>query len=161
VDNWSADRIWGELQARVAGEDGFRLKEGRIFQKNIVPMRSFVCEPMQYGRLFIAGDAAHTVPPTGAKGLNLAMADIYVLDRALERFYADGSDDLLDAYSSTALRRVWRAQHFSWWLTAMLHRFDEAGEFDHRRQLAELELVTSSVPAATSLAQNYVGMPLG
>jgi p-hydroxybenzoate 3-monooxygenase len=161
VENWSEDRIWAELQARVSGEDGFRLKEGRIFQKNIVPMRSFVCEPMQYGRLFIAGDAAHTVPPTGAKGLNLAVADVFVLDRALGRFYADGSHGLLDAYSETALRRVWRAQHFSWWMTSMLHRFEEAGEFDHRRQLAELDLVTSTVPAATSLAQNYVGMPLG
>jgi p-hydroxybenzoate 3-monooxygenase len=161
VENWSEDRIWEELQARVSGEDGFRLKEGKIFQKNIVPMRSFVCEPMQYGRLFIAGDAAHTVPPTGAKGLNLAVADVFVLDRALGRFYADGSRDLLDAYSETALRRVWRAQHFSWWMTSMLHRFEEASEFDHRRQLAELDLVTSSAPAATSLAQNYVGMPLG
>jgi p-hydroxybenzoate 3-monooxygenase len=161
TDNWSDDRIWDELQARVAGEDGFRLEEGRIFQKNIVPMRSFVCEPMQHGRLFLAGDAAHAVPPTGAKGLNLAMADIHVLDRALGRFYADGSGGLLDAYSETALRRVWRAQHFSWWMTSMLHRFEDASEFDERRQLAELDLVTSSVPAATSLAQNYVGMPLG
>ncbi len=161
VENWSEDRIWEELQTRVSGEDGFRLKEGRIFQKNIVPMRSFVCEPMQHGRLFLAGDAAHAVPPTGAKGLNLAVADIYVLDRALGRHYADGSSDLLDAYSETALRRVWRAQHFSWWMTSMLHRFEGASEFDEKRQLAELDLVTGSVPAATSLAQNYVGMPLG
>jgi len=124
-------------------------------------MRSFVCEPMQHGRLFIAGDAAHTVPPTGAKGMNLAMADIFVLDRALGRFYADGSTDLLDTYSETALRRVWRAQHFSWWMTSMLHRFEGASEFDEKRQLAELDLVTNTVPAATSLAQNYVGMPLG
>ena len=160
VENWSDDRIWAELQARVAGWDGFRLTEGRIFQKNIVPMRSFVCEPMQHGRLFLAGDAAHAVPPTGAKGLNLAMADIFVLDRALGRFYADGSSELLDAYSETALKRVWRAQHFSWWMTSMLHRFEGASEFDERRQLAELDLVTSSVPAATSLAQNYVGLPL-
>ncbi len=161
VENWSDDRIWEELQARVSGEDGFRLVEGRIFQKNIVPMRSFVCEPMRHGRLFLAGDAAHAVPPTGAKGLNLAMADIHVLDRALGRFYADGSADLLGAYSETALRRVWRAQHFSWWMTSMLHRFEGASEFDEKRQLAELDLVTGSVPAATSLAQNYVGMPLG
>ena len=161
VENWSDDRIWAELQARVAGEDGFRLTEGRIFQKNIVPMRSFVCEPMQHGRLFLAGDAAHAVPPTGAKGLNLAMADIHVLDRALGRFYADGATELLDAYSDTALKRVWRAQHFSWWMTSMLHRFEGASEFDERRQLAELDLVTSSVPAATALAENYVGLPLG
>src|SRR3712207_746486 len=116
---------------------------------------------MQYGKLFLAGDAAHAVPPTGAKGLNLAMADIFVLDRALGRFYADGAADLLDAYSETALRRVWRAQHFSWWMTSMLHRFEDASEFDQRRQLAELELVTGTEEAATSLAQNYVGMPLG
>ena len=160
TDNWSEDCIWDELQTRVAGEDGFRLKEGRIFQKNIVPMRSFVCEPMQHGRLFLAGDAAHAVPPTGAKGMNLAMADIHVLDRALGRFYADGSEDLLASYSETALKRVWRAQHFSWWMTSMLHKFRDASEFDDKRQLAELELVTSSVPAATSLAQNYVGLPL-
>ena len=160
TENWSDGRIWEELQARVAGKDGFRLTEGRIFQKNIVPMRSFVCEPMQHGRLFLAGDAAHAVPPTGAKGLNLAMADIFVLDRALGCFYADGSSELLDAYSETALKRVWRAQHFSWWMTSMLHRFEGASEFDERRQLAELDLVTSSVPAATSLAQNYVGLPL-
>jgi len=160
TDNWSEDCIWDELQTRVAGEDGFRLKEGRIFQKNIVPMRSFVCEPMQHGRLFLAGDAAHAVPPTGAKGMNLAMADIHVLDRALGRFYADGSEDLLASYSETALKRVWRAQHFSWWMTSMLHKFRDASEFDDKRQLAELEFVTSSVPAATSLAQNYVGLPL-
>ena len=160
TENWSDGRIWEELQARVAGEDGFRLTEGRIFQKNIVPMRSFVCEPMQHGQLFLAGDAAHAVPPTGAKGLNLAMADIHVLDRALGRHHADGSTGMLDAYSETALKRVWRAQHFSWWMTSMLHRFEGASEFDERRQLAELDLVTSSVPAATSLAQNYVGLPL-
>ena len=161
TENWSDDRVWEELQARVSGEDGFRLKEGRIFQKNIVPMRSFVCEPMQHGRLFLAGDAAHAVPPTGAKGLNLAMADIHVLDRALGAYYAGDSAGMLDAYSETALRRVWRAQHFSWWMTSMLHRFEGASEFDERRQLAELDLVTGSVPAATALAENYVGLPLG
>jgi p-hydroxybenzoate 3-monooxygenase len=161
VDNWSEDRIWAELQARVAGEDGFRLKEGRIFSKNIVPMRSFVCEPMQYGRLFLAGDAAHAVPPTGAKGLNLAASDVWHLDRALGAFFADGSTTLLDDYTATALGRVWRAQHFSWWMTSMLHKFEDASEFDEKRQLAELELVTSTVPAATSLAQTYVGMPFG
>ncbi|MDO9712779.1 4-hydroxybenzoate 3-monooxygenase [Paracraurococcus lichenis] len=161
VENWSEDRIWAELQARVAGEDGFRLKQGRIFQKNIVPMRSFVCEPMQYGRLFLAGDAAHAVPPTGAKGLNLAASDVWHLDRALGAFFADGSTALMEGYSAAALRRVWRAQHFSWWMTSMLHRFPDASEFDDRRQLAELELVTGTMPAATSLAQTYVGMPFG
>jgi p-hydroxybenzoate 3-monooxygenase len=161
VENWSDDRIWGELQARVAGEDGFRLKEGRILQKNIVPMRSFVCEPMQHGRLFLAGDAAHAVPPTGAKGLNLAASDVWHLDRALGAFFADGSTALMAGYTQAALRRVWRAQHFSWWMTSMLHRFPDASEFDDRRQLAELEFVTGSASAATALAQTYVGMPLG
>ncbi len=159
VDNWPDDRIWAELQARVEG-DGFRLKEGSIFQKGIIPLRSFVCEPMQYGRLFIAGDAAHTVPPTGAKGLNLAAADVHVLARALSSYYATGSIDLLGDYSRTALRRVWRAQHFSWWMTSMLHRFHDGTEFDLKRQLAELDLVTSSRAAATTVAENYVGLPL-
>jgi p-hydroxybenzoate 3-monooxygenase len=159
VDNWPDDRIWAELQARVEG-DGFRLKEGSIFQKGVIPLRSFVCEPMQYGRLFIAGDAAHTVPPTGAKGLNLAAADVHVLARALSSYYATGSIDLLGDYSRTALRRVWRAQHFSWWMTSMLHRFHDGTEFDLKRQLAELDLVTSSRAAATTVAENYVGLPL-
>lgn len=161
VENWSEDRIWAELQARVAGEDGFRLKEGRIFQKNIVPMRSFVCEPMQHGRLFLAGDAAHAVPPTGAKGLNLAASDVWHLDRTFGTFFADGSTTLMEGYSAAALRRVWRAQHFSWWMTSMLHKFPDAGAFDERRQLAELELITGTVPAATSLAETYVGLPFG
>lgn len=160
VDDWSEARIWEELQARVAG-DGFRLKEGPIFQKGIIPLRSFVCEPMQHGRLFLAGDAAHTVPPTGAKGLNLAAADVHVLARGLVSYYASGSTDLLQSYSRTALRRVWRAQHFSWWMTSMLHRFHDANAFDLHRQLAELDLVTSSRAAATMLAENYVGLPLG
>ena len=159
ADDWSDDRIWAELHRRVAG-NGFRLKEGRIFQRNVVPMRSFVCEPMQHGRLFIAGDAAHTVPPTGAKGLNLAVADVWVLSRALERYYAAGATAGLDGYSRTALRRVWRTQHFSWWMTSMLHRFDDASDFDRRRQLAELELVTTSESAARTIAENYVGLPL-
>ncbi|MDN5005637.1 4-hydroxybenzoate 3-monooxygenase [Bradyrhizobium sp. GCM10027634] len=158
VDNWSDDRIWNELQARVGG-DGFELKMGAIFQKGIIPLRSFVCEPMQHGRLFLAGDAAHSVPPTGAKGLNLAAADVHVLAGALASYYAKRSTDLLDAYSRTALRRVWRAQHFSWWMTSMLHRFHEGTEFDLKRQLAELELVASSRAAATTLAENYVGLP--
>jgi p-hydroxybenzoate 3-monooxygenase len=159
IDNWSDDRIWEELQTRVEG-DGLTLKPGPIFQKGIIPLRSFVCEPMQHGRLFLAGDAAHSVPPTGAKGLNLAAADVHVLARALSSHYATGSTDLLDAYTRTALRRVWRAQHFSWWMTSMLHRFYDGSEFDLRRQMAELELVTSSRAAATTLAENYVGLPL-
>lgn len=161
VENWSEAQIWAELQARVAGEDGFALKQGRIFQKNIVPMRSFVCEPMQHGRLFLAGDAAHAVPPTGAKGLNLAVSDVWHLDRALGAFFGAGSTALMEQYSETALRRVWRAQHFSWWMTTMLHNFAGASAFDERRQLAELELVTGTEDAARSLAQIYVGLPFG
>jgi p-hydroxybenzoate 3-monooxygenase len=159
VENWPDARIWEELQTRMAG-GGFRLKEGEIFQKGIIPLRSFVCEPMQHGRLFLAGDAAHAVPPTGAKGLNLAVADVHVLARAIGAYYSSNATDLLDAYTTTALRRVWRAQHFSYWMTSMLHRFPDASEFDHRRQLTELDLVTSSPAAQTVLAQNYVGLPL-
>jgi p-hydroxybenzoate 3-monooxygenase len=159
IENWSDDRIWLELQLRVAGH-GFRLEEGAIFQKGIIPLRSFVCEPMEHGRLFLAGDAAHSVPPTGAKGLNLAAADAHRLARAIGAFYDSGVTDLLATYSETALRRVWRAQHFSWWMTSMLHRFPDASEFDHRRQLAELDLVTSTRAGATMLAENYVGLPL-
>jgi p-hydroxybenzoate 3-monooxygenase len=158
-DDWSDDRIWTELQARVAGA-GATVKDGPIFQKSILQFRSFVCEPMQYGRLFLAGDAAHTVPPTGAKGLNLAVADVHVLDRALGSFYDAKDTGLLDAYTQTVLKRVWRAQHFSWWMTSMLHRFSDATDFDLRRQIAELEMVVSSPSASKTLADNYVGMPL-
>ncbi|MGI4799418.1 MAG: 4-hydroxybenzoate 3-monooxygenase [Janthinobacterium lividum] len=158
-DNWSEDRIWAELQGRVA-DNGFSLKEGSIFQKNVVPMRSYVREPMQHGRLFIAGDAAHTVPPTGAKGLNLAIADVVVLARAMEQYFASGTTDALDGYTEAALRRIWRTQHFSWWMTSMLHRFDGESAFDAKRQLAELDMVTRSPAAATTVAQHYVGMHL-
>jgi p-hydroxybenzoate 3-monooxygenase len=160
IENWSDERIWEELRARLATADGWQLKEGRIFQKGIVAMRSFVVEPMQYGRLFLAGDAAHIVPPTGAKGLNLAVADVRVLARALTAHYRDGRSDLLTQYSATALRRVWRAEHFSWWMTSMLHRFHDDTPFQHRLQLAELDYVTSSKAKATTLAENYVGLPL-
>jgi p-hydroxybenzoate 3-monooxygenase len=159
-DDWSEDRIWSELQARVGGA-GAAIKTGPIFKKDILQFRSFVCEPMQYGRLFLAGDAAHTVPPTGAKGLNLAVADVNVLDRALGSYFAGGGTGLLDSYTGTALRRVWRAQHFSWWMTSMLHRFSDATDFDLRRQIAELDMVVNSPSAAKTLADNYVGMPLG
>jgi p-hydroxybenzoate 3-monooxygenase len=159
-EHWSEDRIWAELHARTEG-DGFRLAEGRIFQRGVIPMRSFVCEPLRHGRLFLAGDAAHVVPPTGAKGLNLAAADVFVLARALAEHFASGRDDLLDDYSATALRRVWRAQHFSWWMTSMLHRFDGASPFDLRRQLGELDIVTGTPHGAKYLAENYVGLPFG
>lgn len=158
-EDWSEDRIWEELQARTEG-GGFRLKEGRIFQKSVLPMRSYVREPMQHGRLFIAGDAAHTVPPTGAKGLNLAIADVFVLARSLQGFYRHGATEGLESYTRVALRRIWRAQHFSWWMTAMLHRMEGSTEFDRRRQLAELDLVTSSEAGARMVAENYVGYPL-
>ncbi len=159
-EDWSEARIWEELQTRVEG-GGFRLTEGPIFQKNVVPMRSYVREPMQHGRLFIAGDAAHTVPPTGAKGLNLAVADVFVLARAFERYFAAGEEADLHGYTRTALKRIWRTQHFSWWMTAMLHRFEDASVFDRRRQVAELDMVTSSEAAARTIAENYVGLPLG
>ena len=158
-DDWSEDRIWDEIQARVAGA-GATIRTGSIFQKSILQFRSFVCEPMQYRRLYLAGDAAHTVPPTGAKGLNLAVADVHVLDRALGAFYDAKDTGLLEAYSQTVLKRVWRAQHFSWWMTSMLHRFSDATDFDLRRQIAELELITSSPSAAKTIADNYVGLPL-
>ncbi len=161
IEHWSDERIWEELRARLATVDGsWQLKEGRIFQKGVVAMRSFVVEPMQYGRLYLAGDAAHIVPPTGAKGLNLAVADVRVLARALTAHYRDQRNDLLAQYSTTALRRVWRAEHFSWWMTSMLHRFHDDTPFQHRLQLAELDYVTSSKAKATTLAENYVGVPL-
>jgi p-hydroxybenzoate 3-monooxygenase len=161
VENWPDERIWSEMRARLATEGGdWTLKEGKIFQKNIVQMRSFICEPMQHGRLFLAGDAAHIVPPTGAKGMNLAVADIRVLARGLAEFYSSGRTDLLDAYSDTCLRRVWKASRFSWWMTSMLHRFHEEDVFRYRLQLAELDYVTSSRAASTSLAENYVGLPM-
>jgi p-hydroxybenzoate 3-monooxygenase len=160
VASWPDARIWEELHARLANAEGWKLTEGRIFQKGIVAMRSFVVEPMQYGRLFLAGDAAHIVPPTGAKGLNLAAADVRVLARALLAHYREGRGDLLEQYSATALRRVWRAEHFSWWMTSMLHRFHDDTPFHHRLQLAELDYVTRSRAKATTLAENYVGLPL-
>ncbi|HUA76972.1 MAG TPA: FAD-dependent monooxygenase, partial [Acetobacteraceae bacterium] len=156
---WSDDRIWSALHARVSASD-FSLIEGKIFQKGIIQMHSRVAEPMQHGRLFLAGDAAHVVPPTGAKGLNLAVADAFLLSRALSSFYASSSRALLDAYSATALARVWRAQHFSWWMTSLLHRFENAQEFDRRRQRAELEMLAASPAAQALLAENYVGLPL-
>ena len=161
VNNWPDERIWEELQARLETEEGgWTLERGKIFQKNIVQMRSFICEPMHYGRLFLAGDAAHIVPPTGAKGMNLAVADVRVLARALTEFYSSGRTDLLDSYSETCLRRVWKASRFSWWMTSMLHRFHDEDDFRYRLQLAELDYVTSSRAASTSLAENYVGLPM-
>jgi p-hydroxybenzoate 3-monooxygenase len=157
--NWPDDRIWEELQIRLGGGTGWHLTEGPVLQKGITAMRSYVTEPMQYGRLFLAGDAAHIVPPTGAKGMNLAIADVRVLARALQSFYETGRTDRLEAYSATCLRRIWKVQRFSWWMTSMLHRFPEHTAFDQRRQLAELDYVTSSRAGGASLAENYVGLP--
>ncbi len=159
VDDWSEDRIWAEFQARLASS-GAVVKSGTIFKKDVLQFRSFVCEPMQYGRLFLVGDAAHTVPPTGAKGLNLAVADVHVLDRALGAYFEAKDTGLLESYTTTALRRVWRAQHFSWWMTSMLHRFSDATDFDLRRQTAELDMVVNMHSASKTLADNYVGLPL-
>ncbi len=159
LDDWPDDRIWAELHTRLATDDGFELTEGPLLDKGITPMRSFVSTPMQHGRLLIAGDAAHIVPPTGAKGMNLAIADVRVLSRALGGYYADGRDDLVEGYTDTALHRVWRATHFSWWMTTMLHPDPDADAFADRLAEAQLDYVTSSRAMATSLAENYTGLP--
>jgi p-hydroxybenzoate 3-monooxygenase len=160
IAQWSDERIWDELRVRLSCTDGWRPTEGRILQKGVTGMRSFVIEPLQYGRLFLAGDAAHIVPPTGAKGMNLALADVYYLADALCGHYRENSDEKLNNYSTTCLRRIWRAQRFSWWMTSLLHRFEVGTDFNRKRQLAELQYVMSSRAAATSLAENYVGLPL-
>jgi p-hydroxybenzoate 3-monooxygenase len=158
---WPEARIWDELQRRTATSDGgFCVPEGAVLQKSVTPMRSFVAEPMRCGRLFLAGDAAHIVPPTGAKGMNLAMADVHYLTQALAAYYRSGSMALLEGYSDRCQRRVWKAQRFSWWMTTMLHRHPDDSPFDRRRQLAELEYLTGSEAAMRTLAENYVGLPL-
>jgi p-hydroxybenzoate 3-monooxygenase len=160
LSEWPDERIWAELQRRFELSKHWRLTEGPILQKSVTGMRSFVAEPMQYGRLFLAGDSAHIVPPTGAKGLNLAIADVRVLVSGLTEFYDSGKMDLLKRYSEICLRRVWKVQRFSWWMTSMLHRHASTNPFDERRQLAELDYVTSSRAAAQTLAENYVGLPM-
>ena len=157
LDNWSDDRIWDELQRRFE-LDGWSLAEGPLVDRSITPMRSVIAEPMQYGRLFLAGDAAHIVPATGAKGLNLAVSDVRVLAEGLVEWYTTGRTELLEGYSATCLRRVWRVEHFSWWMTSMLHRFEDDSPFEHRLHLSQLRYVCSSTAAATSLAENYVGL---
>jgi p-hydroxybenzoate 3-monooxygenase len=157
LTEWPDARIWEELQVRL-GLEGWTLAEGPILEKGVTGMRSYVAEPMRFGRLFLAGDAAHIVPPTGAKGLNLALHDVRLLSEALTSWYRTGSSELLDGYSDACLRRVWRAEHFSWWMTSLLHRFDSGDEFDLKLQLSQLRYVTSSTAAATSLAENYVGI---
>ncbi|MFI6923194.1 4-hydroxybenzoate 3-monooxygenase [Nonomuraea spiralis] len=159
VADWPDERVWAELKARLETVPGFELATGEIIEKGVTPMRSFVVEPMQYGRLYLAGDAAHIVPPTGAKGLNLAVADVRVLTEALAAFFERGSSELLDGYSRACLKRVWRAQHFSWWMTTLLHTFDDDDPYGRRLQTSYLDYVTSSEAAATTLAENYVGLP--
>ncbi|MEO5926256.1 MAG: 4-hydroxybenzoate 3-monooxygenase [Bryobacteraceae bacterium] len=160
IRNWSDDAIWEEMLTRLTTADGWKPQVGPIVNKNVTAMRSFVAEPMSWGRLFLAGDAAHIVPPTGAKGLNLAAADVLLLGKAMAQFYSKGNPDLLESYSSTALKRVWKAQRFSWWMTQTLHRFPGESPFDYRRQLADLDYITGSKAAMTSLAENYVGLPI-
>jgi len=159
IGNWPDQRIWEDLHTRLETDDGWKLREGAITEKGITGMRSFVVEPMQYGRMFLAGDAAHIVPPTGAKGMNLALADVRVLAQAATAFFKTGQRELLDAYSATCLKRVWRAEHFSWWMTSMLHRFPSDDVFQQRLQRSQLEYVVGSRAAAASLAENYVGLP--
>ena len=157
---WPDDRIWQELCTRMGTDDGWTPAVGPVLQKGVTGMRSFVIEPMQYGRLFLAGDAAHIVPPTGAKGLNLAVSDVRVLAQALEAYYKSRREDLLQTYSAKCLRRIWQVQRFSWWMTSMLHLFPGSDGFDHRRQIAELDYVTSSPAGMTALAENYAGLPM-
>lgn len=159
VTAWPDDRIWDELQQRVAGADGFTLREGPVVDRSVLAFRSNVCEPMRHGRLLLAGDAAHTVPPTGAKGLNLALADVRVLAEVLTDFFRTRDTDVLDTYGPRALRRVWKAQHFSYWMTTMLHTVPGGSDFDRRRQLAELESVVTSEAGSRYLAEGYTGWP--
>jgi p-hydroxybenzoate 3-monooxygenase len=160
VANWSDARIWDALHTRLRRSDGLdQVNEGPIIQKGVTAMRSFVAEPMRFGRLFLAGDAAHIVPPTGAKGMNLAVADVRTLAHALAAFFRGHGTALMDSYSETCLRRIWKVQRFSWWMTAMLHRFRDDDPFEHRVQLAELDYVVGSEAARRTLAENYVGLP--
>jgi p-hydroxybenzoate 3-monooxygenase len=160
VEDWPDERFYDELERRIDAEAASRLERGVSIEKSIAPLRSFVAEPMRYGRLFLAGDAAHIVPPTGAKGLNLAASDVHYLSQGLLEYYRSGSTAGLDCYSERALARVWKAERFSWWMTSLLHRFPEASGFDQRIQRAELDYLASSQAALTALAENYVGLPL-
>ncbi len=159
IEHWPDEKIWDEILTRMATRDGWKPNVGRILQKSVTPMRSFVAEPMRHGRLFLAGDSAHIVPPTGAKGLNLAASDVLVLARALKAFFEQGRTEWLDSYSEVCLRRVWKAQRFSWWMTSTLHRAPDESAFDHQRQIADLDYLTNSRAAMTSLAEQYVGLP--
>ncbi|MEQ5803139.1 4-hydroxybenzoate 3-monooxygenase [Halomonas sp. H10-9-1] len=159
VEEWSDERFWEELKRRIPDEVAEKLVTGPSIEKSIAPLRSFVVEPMQYGRLFLVGDAAHIVPPTGAKGLNLAASDVNTLYRLMVKVYQEGRTDLIPNYSETCLKRIWKAERFSWWMTSMLHKFSEEEDFNTRMQQAELDYVTSSEAGLTTIAENYVGLP--
>ena len=159
IEDWSDDRFWDELRTRLGEEDAELVNEGEVFEKSIAPLRSFVAEPMQHGRLFLAGDAAHIVPPTGAKGLNLAASDVHYLSEALIAKYKNNRSDLIESYSDMALARVWKAERFSWWMTSMLHTFDDHNQFKGRIREAELQYILSSKAGLTTLSENYVGLP--
>jgi p-hydroxybenzoate 3-monooxygenase len=159
VENWTDDAFWDELRRRIPAEFADKLVTGPRLEMSIAPLRSFVAEPMRFGKLFLAGDAAHIVPPTGAKGLNLAASDIYYLSRAFRAFYDEDRTDLMDRYSETCLRRVWKAIRFSWWFTSMMHKFGDDDGLNYRLQLAELDYLTSSEAGRTTIAENYVGLP--
>lgn len=160
VENWSDDAFWDELRRRLDPEAAETLVTGPSIEKSIAPLRSFVAEPMRFGRLFLAGDAAHIVPPTGAKGLNLAATDVSYLGSAIAEYYRDKSSAGIDNYSQRCLRRIWRAERFSWWFTNLMHKFPETGEFGQKMQAAELDYLVNSVAASTTMAENYVGLPL-
>ena len=157
IEDWSNDRIWQELHARLETVPDWKLVEGKILEKGITPMRSFVCETMRHGRLYLAGDASHIVPPTGAKGMNLAISDIRFLSQALSDWYRSGSEDLLNSYSTNCLRRVWQGERFSWYMTSLLHKFPDDNRFQHRLQQAELDYLSNSKAASAALAESYVG----
>jgi p-hydroxybenzoate 3-monooxygenase len=161
VEDWSDERFWRELETRLGSDVSHRIERGPSFDKSIAPLRSFVAEPMRWGALFLAGDSAHIVPPTGAKGMNLAASDVKFLSDALIAHYRDKADDQLDGYSARALARVWKAERFSWWFTSLTHQFPGAAAIDHRLQIAELDYLRGSLAAQTVFAENYVGLPLG
>jgi p-hydroxybenzoate 3-monooxygenase len=160
IEDWPDERFWDEVCERLGPEAAAKVVRGPSFEKSIAPLRSFVSEPMRWKRLFLAGDAAHIVPPTGAKGLNLAVSDVIYLSEALQRFYETGAQDAIDGYSGRALARIWKAERFSWWFTGLTHRFPNTEPFDRKMQVAELEYIRSSKAAQTTLAENYVGLPL-
>ncbi len=159
LDEWPDERIWEELKLRLGGEAAEKLETGPSFEKSVTPTRSFVAEPLRFGRLFLAGDAGHIVPPTGAKGLNLAASDIFFLNRGLQAYYGERDREGLDRYSESALARIWKAERFSWWMTLLLHRLPQGSDFESKAQLAELDYLVNSRAAMTTLAENYVGLP--